>query len=286
MPDDTTQTVPGQTAPSAPTAQTPPTGSPEATPKAPESLTPPPPQYMTRDETSALLREQLTQFTPEFVSQLKQQMANDFASKSEIQKNSQSAADKTFAKLMKNLAPEMRGIDKAVKFGAMDAEQAKQAKMQMLTDAAASMDTEEPEPPAQQQPPQPQPQNTINPVDILRQETSKAAQRILNKAGLTWDNVRAELAAYRASQGRDMPLEEFNEMVAGKMVEKGTQGKETEWMKNYEAKVTAAKAADKGGAMVPPPVGAPADYKPRPTLDDANDIGDVLIKHYPQLSQQ
>ncbi len=271
------QAVPENGAP-APTTQTPPASSPEPT-KAPEIIQKPPqPAYLTRDEASALFREQLTQFSPELANQLKQAMTADFASKTEIQKVSQSAADKTFAKAMKKLAPELRGIDKAAKAGLIDQTVADQAKMKLLSDTASEMDAEEPEPaPAQ---PTPQPAAIPQPQQDLRQETQKAAQRLLGKAGLTWDDVRADMLTFRNAQGRDMGLDEFTEFIGGKMVVRGTQDKESEWMKKYEEKISRVKAADGAGATTPPPEGTSPAYKPKATLDDANDLGEVLTERF------
>lgn len=252
-------------------------------PQAPASSTPEPPKpetpaYLTREEAGTLFQEQFHRLSPELAQQVRQALAQDFATKTEVSKSSQSAADKTYAKMMRQLAPEMRGIDKAVKGGFMDAEQARQAKLDMFTNAATTMDAEEEHPTAPA--PAPQPASTSAPVPDLRQETQRAAQRILVKAGLTWDTVREDMYRFRSSQGRDMGLDEFAEFVAGKMVEKGIQGRETEWMKKYEEKTGKVKNADANGATTPPLQGAAPEYKPKPTLDDANDIGEVLAERF------
>lgn len=274
MPDEQAP-VPVEGAP-APTQQTP-TPSSEPTTR-PEGLGTPPPAYLTRDEASTLFREQLNQFTPELAEQIRQALSPDFASRDEIQKTVQSGTDKTFARLMKSLAPEMRGIDKAVTMGHMDAGAAQQAKAQMLTEAASKMDAEE-------EPPVPTTQPTQAPVPAQAQRLpdnapQQAAEKLLRGAKLTWDDVRSEMDAFRRSQGRNMELSEFNELVAAKQTDRMVQGKEAEWMKNYEAKINKVKASDGAGATTPPPLGTQAEYKPKATLDDADDVGAALERRF------
>lgn len=282
MPDDLNpQSVPGQGEEQTPSPAQTSAGSPEL-PRVPEQPSP-----FTREEAVSLIRDQLAQFSPEFAQQIRQAFAQDFATKNEVTEVSrtaaQRAADKTYATMMKRLSPELRGIDKAVKAGMIDPAVGDQAKMKLLTDAAGELESE----PAEEDhkanvpsAPAPFQQPYLPPQPDLRQETQKAAVQLLGDAKLTWEDVRDDMLAFRRTRGRDMGLGEFNVLVASKVSERQTKGKETDWMKKYESERNRVKGSDAAGATTPPPSGTAPEYKPKATLDDAADVGDVMAERF------
>lgn len=276
--------VPGQEAAPAPTGQTPPSSAPPAGTTPPESLPQtPPPEYLTREQAAEIFQQQLSLYGPDLANRIQQQLAQTFAPRTEVKQAAQSAADKTYAKYMKEMAriaPALQGFDEAVAANLMDPVQAEQAKARMMAKATAKLAEDEPEPPTAQAPQQPAPPAPPPQVPNTAREMQLAAERLLNKSGMSWNDVRAEMDAFKRSQGRDPGLDEFTQMVASKVVDKQVAGKRDAWMKEYEAKTGSVKAADAAGATAPPPSGAPAGHIPKATLDDAGDIADALAERF------
>lgn len=270
MPDETTVTGQEGTTPSP--DQTGATTPPPTTP--PEPTAPP---SLSRDDVAAILREQLDSYLPDFASQLRNQLGEQFANKSEIQRTAQSTADKAFARAMKQLAPQMKGLDRLVQKGRMTQEDAEAAKLALLSDSAGSFAEEEeeakpaPAPQTQQAPTQP-PMPPYNP----RQATQEAAEQLMKDSGVTWEDVTAEMLKFRSSMKRDMNLGEFTKLVAKRVADKEKTNLVAQAKREYEQATKAVRDADKNGATQTPPQGGAAGHTPKATLDDADDIGDVL----------
>ena len=255
--DDTQTTVPepgsadsaAQTEGAA-TPQTPPT---ETT--KPESTTqaqPTSPTGLSKDDVAAIIREEL------------QNLRGEFATREDLSRAAQGASDKRFAKLLKELGPEMRGIETAVKRGLMDAEQAKIAKQELFAEKAmelAGRDEEEETPPPAQQLPAPQ---QANPLQV-------AANKLLEKHGFTWADFPKETLP--------KTFEEFVVLVTNKSADRRVQAEKTAWQKQYEEQTKGVREADKAGATKPPVGGAPPS-KPKRSLADADRLGSVIADRY------
>lgn len=289
MDDNQTTPVPGQEGGTPPPAtQTPAVGTTPTTPPQEPPATPP--QSLTREDVDAMLRERFDSLLPELTTQiqgLKTSLQSEFAPRTEVQKATQSAADKAFARAMKQLAPQMKGIDRLIQKGRMTAEDGEAAKMALLADSAgafAADDDEERQTP--QTPPSPFPTQAPTPTTPPqppydpRQATQEAANALMKDAGIAWDDVTPEMYKFRSSMRRDMNLGEFTKLVAKKVAEKERKSLVEQAKREYEQETKAVREADKNGATLPPPQGGAAGHTPKATLDDADDIGDVLAKHF------
>jgi hypothetical protein len=193
------------------------------------------PPVITRDDVDALIRERLASALPEIGQQYEQQLAR-FA---------QSASDKRFANLMRELAPEMRGIDSAVKRGLMDADAARQAKTELLFERAAEIDRDA----APARPP-------AAPTGQFRPETVDWNERglaLIREAGLQPSDI-PDLAK------RNVAFDELAVLVARAKAAKEKEHDKAAWMKEYERQKGAVLGAERNGGVAPPPEsGAAAD---------------------------
>jgi len=203
---------------------------------------------LTKEDVAAIIREQL------------QMIRGEFATREEVSRASQTASDKRFARLMKELAPEIKGIDLMVKRGMMDADQAAQAKKELFAEKAVELagQDELPEPdraPAQQ---------TSSQADLRT-----LANNLLARNGLTWDDFPRETLP--------PTFEEFAALVVEKAAtRKAKQGQVSE----QEQRTRSVREADRQGATRPPAATATPERKPKPTLDDADDLADALVKRF------
>lgn len=263
MPDEQAPVPSQETTPVVPadkTVETPPAPSPKETPS-----------YLTRDELDSF-RGEMTSTLTELMTRIEEQNKR-FAPREEVQKTFQSASDKTFARVMKQLGPQIKGLDTLVQLGRITKEDAEQAKLALLSNSTTSLANEEerePEPPA--------PAPAAPPYDPHKQ-IQEQAENLLRESGFKWDDVSPEMFKFRNQNRRDMSLGEFTRLIGKKAAERERENLKREAQLEYEKKTKEVREADKSGATQAPPPGGAAlpEYKPKATLDDADDIGEVLF---------
>ncbi len=267
MDEEERTTVPetgAQTTESTPAASTPHTGVAASQPTTqPTTATQTSAPQLTQEEVAALVRGELSRLGPELV----QQLSGQFASRQDLERAAQSASDKRFAKLMKELAPEMRGIDRAVQLGKMTAEDALSAKQQMLLEKTAEFGAEEE--PSQTHEATPPSAPAAPPAF----DWHKAGVQAIRNAGLTEADI-PEL------QKRSVGYDELTAVIiprvkAEKQIAQERERIRAEARKELEAQQKAIQTATQDGALTPPPQGGGTPHKKR-TLADAEEIGDVL----------
>ncbi|MCL4395642.1 MAG: hypothetical protein M1482_12720 [Chloroflexi bacterium] len=237
MANDDNTAVPGSGAPSG--ASTSHTGAESTPPAAPESLaahasaqSSEPAAPLNRDDVAAIVREGLSSALPEVAQQFE----------GRLERFAQSASDKRFANLMRELAPEMRGIDSAVRRGLMDAQSARQAKTEMLLERAAQLGAEEREP-----------RNA--PAAPRGFDWHAAGMQMIRDSGLTPAEI-PELA--RGSVAYDRLPAIIARVKAEKEIAARKDAMKVEWMKEYEQSRSAVRSAEQQGALTPPPRGGSA----------------------------
>ena len=212
-------------------------------------------QSLTKDDIAKIFKEQITDLFP--------QLDQRFATRDDLAKSAQAASDKRFARLMKELAPEIRSVDMAVKRGLMDEEQAKVAKREMFADKAAELAGKDEEPePAPVQAPMPAPD-----------QDRQMAMQWLNQFGLTVDEVP------EVAPGKPLPpFQQFVALVTQRAADKKTaeavKTAQATWQKDYEDKTKQVREADQKGATKPP-TGGTTPIRKR-TLADADHIGEII----------
>jgi hypothetical protein len=217
------------------------------------------PRGMTREEAAVLFREQLSSVLPDLASQFEAR----YAKRSDLDRAAQSASDRRFAKLMKGLAPEMRGIDKMVAKGLMDPYEAKQAKQELFLEEAAKL-AEEPEPPPPaaappRVPARPAPRPEYNPNRVMQD----AATRLLSKHGLNWGSVNQEVRSWMAQHpgAQGMPFEEFSELVVTKSVASRDAQRTQQAVRKLEENAARVRESDRQGATLPPVGAVPSENR-------------------------
>src|SRR5574343_784443 len=188
-------------------------GSTGAPSQPPETKTPP--AYLTREDLDAFA----------------QSIGTRFATRDELgratEQAAQKASDRRFETLMKKLAPELRGIDAAVKMGRMTPEDGRAAKAEMLAEATSQM-PDEPEPTPQRQ--------ALPPTSGDTAETRVEAARVA--AGVEW----AELGFAPGTNVTEREaLARITKVAAEKRAAQLVEKQKAERLKEYEAK---AKTAD------------------------------------------
>ena len=236
MDDNEKTTVPEQEAPVAPPTQT----EVESTSSKPTS-TAPAVNYLTRDELPSLVQQIIQQHTGKFVTT---EEAERLAKKA-----GQSGADSRYAKLMKQLRPEMKEIDELVKDGLLDKDQAEARKNQKLMNASLSLADENAEPEPMLQPEAP-------PAPAPAIDWGARAMRMMTKNGFKLTDF-PELQAKIATVG-SVSYDEIEDAVFKRKEAVLEQTKETEWMKKYEERHKPVKDAEKAGAVTAPPTGTAA----------------------------
>jgi len=222
---------------------------------------PPPPESspLTRKDAEQLFREQLSSLMPE--------LARQFATREDLDRSSQRASDKRFAALMRNLAPEMRGIDRLVKTGVIDEQTALAQKQQLFIDEAAKLGVEE----GQGDGGQASGQFTGGPLyaatgqgGAAREDPQVWASDRLEEAGLGWPDVAPDLQRYlnEHPDAKGMPRDQAKQVLKLKARAKYDAEHHAEILneavKVVEGKSDAARKAAAGGGATPPPGGAPA----------------------------
>lgn len=216
------------------------------------------PTTLSRDEIAAIIDEKFSGLAGNIPSrQDLEEMLN---------RAKQSGGDKRKSAANKELAGQMKAIDSAVKMGFVDAETAQLKKQDLLTQHNVAQATQEEE--VEETPPP-------TPKSVGPESPQAAAARILAQNELKWDDMPEYAGGTKLP-----PFEQFITTVAGKVADKKVAASKEAWLKEYESKTAAVRAADAAGATKTVVVSAPAEKKIKRTLDDADDLGEEIQKAF------